>query len=702
MEAVECGAAALGSVLAYFGRVVTLEELRLACGVSRDGSKASNLVKAARNYGLIPHAYKKEPDDLGDLDLPLIVFWNFNHFVVVDGFGKDKVYLNDPAVGPRTVTSAEFDRAFTGVVITFEVGPEFEKGGRFPSLRSGLANRLRGSEHALIFTILVGLCLTVPGLVIPTFTRTFVDNVLVGGLSDWARPLLLAMLGTLIVVIALNWLQQYYLFRMSQKLYIAGSARFFWHVLRLPVEFFNLRFAGDIAARAGLNHAIAALLSGQLASSALAVLSIVFYAAVMLQYSIPLTLLGIGFAAVNLLALRVIARRRVDASRRLGQETGKLISASYSGLQMIETLKASGTDSDFFARWAGYQAKALNAQQELAVYTAFLLAIPALLASLSTAAILALGGDRVIAGSLSIGSLVAFQALMASFSSPVNRLVGLAGTAQEVEADMARLDDVLHHPLDPVTESDRAPRSAPGRLEGELELRNITFGYSRLEPPLIANFSLHIRPGGRVALVGGSGSGKSTIARLVAGVYEPWNGDILFDGQSRAVLGRDALTTSLAAVDQDVFLFEGSVEQNLSLWDVTLAESRMVSAAMDARIHDDVAGRAGGYASVIEEGGRNFSGGQRQRLEIARALANNPRILILDEATSALDALTEQQIDDALRRRGCTCLIVAHRLSAIRDCDEIVVLEQGHVVQRGTHDEMKLVDGPYAHLIAAE
>jgi len=473
-------------------------------------------------------------------------------------------------------------------------------------------------------------------------------------------------------------------------------------VLRLPVEFFNLRFAGDIAARAGLNHAIAALLSGQLASSALAVLSIVFYAAVMLQYSIPLTLLGIGFAAVNLLALRVIARRRVDASRRLGQETGKLISASYSGLQMIETLKASGTDSDFFARWAGYQAKALNAQQELAVYTAFLLAIPALLASLSTAAILALGGDRVIAGSLSIGSLVAFQALMASFSSPVNRLVGLAGTAQEVEADMARLDDVLHHPLDPVTESDRAPRSAPGRLEGELELRNITFGYSRLEPPLIANFSLHIRPGGRVALVGGSGSGKSTIARLVAGVYEPWNGDILFDGQSRAVLGRDALTTSLAAVDQDVFLFEGSVEQNLSLWDVTLAESRMVSAAMDARIHDDVAGRAGGYASVIEEGGRNFSGGQRQRLEIARALANNPRILILDEATSALDALTEQQIDDALRRRGCTCLIVAHRLSAIRDCDEIVVLEQGHVVQRGTHDEMKLVDGPYAHLIAAE
>lgn len=706
MEAVECGAAALGIVLAHYGRWVPLEELRIACGVSRDGSKASNVVKAARQYGLEAKGFKREPQSLRTTRPPAILHWNFNHFVVLDGFGrKGRVHLNDPGSGPRTVTEEELDQAFTGVVLTFQPGPEFQKGGEPPRLIPALRQRLSGSQAGLLFVLLAGLALVVPGLVIPVFSKVFVDGVLLEGRRDWLSPLLLAMGIAALLTGFLTWLQQAYLLRLETRMAVGASSRFLWHVLRLPTEFFSQRFAGDISSRVAINDRVAQLLSRDLATNALGALMIVFFAAVLFQYDAVLTLVGIAVVSLNGAALRYVSRKRVDGNRRLVQDQGKLLGTAIGGLQTIETLKATGGESDLFTRWAGYQAKVVNGRQDLERYTQMLDAVPPLLSAVNTALILGIGGLRVMNGDLTLGGLVAFQLLMAAFIAPVNRLVSLGGRLQMVEGDMNRLDDVLRYRLDPgagAAAGEPPPEAEPVKLAGYLELRGLSFGYSRLDPPLIEGFGLTLKPGSRVALVGGSGSGKSTLARLVTGLYQPWSGEVLFDGRPRSKIPPGVLTNSLATVDQSVFLFEGTVRENLTLWDDTIPLPEVVTAAKDARIHEEIAARPGGYDSPVEEGGANWSGGQRQRLEIARALVGRPTLLVLDEATSALDPTTESEIDQSLRRRGCTCLIIAHRLSTIRDADEIIVLEKGKVVQRGTHDELKGLDGPYARLISAE
>jgi len=705
MEAVECGAAALAIVLAHHGRWVPLEELRVACGVSRDGSKASNVVKAARNYGLVAKGFKKEPQALRSMTLPAILHWNFNHFVVLDGFRKGRVYLNDPGTGPRDVSEEELDQAFTGVVMTFEPGPEFGKAGDPPRLIPALRRRLAGSRAALAFVLLAGLALAIPSLVVPVFSKVFVDSVLLENRRDWLPPLLFGMGFAAVMTGLLTWIQQVYLLRLETRMAVGSSSRFLWHVLRLPTEFFSQRFAGDISSRVGINDRVAQLLSRDLATNALGAVMIVFFAAVLFQYDAVLTLVGIAVVSLNVAALQYVSRKRVDGNRRLVQDQGKLLGTAIGGLQTIETLKATGGESDLFARWAGYQAKVVNGRQELERYTQLLDTVPPLLSAVNTALILGIGGLRVMNGSLSLGGLVAFQLLMAAFIAPVTRLVSLGGRLQMVEGDMNRLDDVLRYRLDAsaaASDGELPPEGSPVRLNGCLELRDVAFGYSRLDPPLIDGFSLNLKPGSRVALVGGSGSGKSTISRLVTGLYPPWGGEILLDGRQRSEIPPGVLTGSLAAVDQNVFLFEGTVRENLTLWDMTVPLPEVVAAAKDACIHEDIAARPGGYDSPVEEGGANWSGGQRQRLEIARALVSRPSILVLDEATSALDPTTESRIDQNLRRRGCTCLIVAHRLSTIRDADEIIVLEKGKVVQRGTHDELKGIEGPYARLISAE
>jgi NHLM bacteriocin system ABC transporter peptidase/ATP-binding protein len=712
MEAVECGAAALAIVLGHHRRFVPLEELRIECGVSRDGSKASNILKAGRKYGFTAKGYKKEPQGLRELPVPMIVHWNFNHFVVVEGFAGQRVFLNDPGIGPTEVTAEEFDKAFTGVVLTFEPTAQLVPGGEKAGLIRPLGRRARGLSAALGFVVLAGIALAVPSLVAPTFTRVFVDQVLVKGLDAWMRPLLLVMAATALVLGALTALQGRYLLRLEARLSLGNSSRFFWHVLRLPIEFFNQRYAGEIGNRVQINDRVASLLSRDLATTALNLMVVVIYALLMLQYDLVLSLVSVVTAVINVLALRHVAARRTVLSQRMQQDRGKLMGTAMGGLQTIETVKAGGSESDFFARWAGYQAKVVNATQQLQLTEIFLGAVPPLLLSVNIALVLGIGGLRVIDGHLTMGMLVAFQALTLAFLTPVNRMVGLGGQLQELQSGLNRLDDVLRAPLDPSArdlaepgmrgDDARTPADGESRLEGYLTLREVSFGYSRLDPPLIDRLSLELRPGSRIALVGGSGSGKSTVARLVAGLYEPWTGEILFDGRPRAEVSRAVLSQSLAVVDQDISMFEGSLRDNLTLWDPTVSEHHLTNAAKDACIHDDITARPGGYGAAMEEAGRNFSGGQRQRLEIARALVVNPRILVLDEATSALDPTTEKLIDDNLRRRGCTCLIVAHRLSTIRDCDEIIVLDKGKVVQRGTHPELVAQDGAYARLIATE
>jgi NHLM bacteriocin system ABC transporter peptidase/ATP-binding protein len=699
MEAVECGSAALGMILSYYGRIVPLPELREACGVSRDGSKASNILNAARSYGLQAKGFKVDLTGLQELACPYIVFWNFNHFLVVEGFKQQRVYLNDPATGSRTVSLDEFSEAFTGVVLVFEPGEAFEKGGQRSNLAMALWERLRNSIGSLLFAVIVGFLLVLPGLAMPAFSQVFIDQILIQGREDWLRPLVIGMMFTAILTGLLTRLQLQLLRRMQIKLAMSMSSQFLWHILHLPVSFYDQRFSGEISSRIQLNDRLASLLSGQLATTVISGGMVIFYAIVMLQYDRILTLIGIVFVLVNLLSLRWVGRQRADANVRLMQEQGKVGGVAIAGLQSMETLKASGLESDFFARWAGYYAKAMNVRQEMGSLNLKLGTLPGFLSGLSSMLLLAVGGLRVMDGALSIGMLVAFQSLMQQFMQPVNQLISLGSDLQELEGNLNRLDDVLSNPTETITERSSSLPAQP-KLQGYLELRNLTFGYNRTTAPLIENFNLSLSPGQRVALVGGSGSGKSTIAKLVAGLYQPWAGEIYFDGEAN--LPRAIFSNSVAMVEQDIVLFAGSVRDNLTLWDSTIPDRNLVQACRDAAIHEVILSLPGGYSANLLEGATNLSGGQRQRLEIARALVNNPSIVIMDEATSALDTETEKIIDYNLRLRGCTCLVVAHRLSTIRDCDEIIVFERGRVVQRGTPEQLQQVEGAYLDLIRSE
>ncbi len=702
MEAVECGAASLGIIMHHYGCFISLEKLRYECGVSRDGSKASNILKAARRFGFEAKGFRREPEALKQMAFPLIIFWNFNHFLVLEGFSDNKAFLNDPAYGPRTVSIEEFDQSFTGIVLTIEPGADFKKIGTKPSIISSLKPRLAGNKLALSYLIIAGLALVVPGLIMPTFSRVFIDNVLVSGLESWIKPLLIGMGITALLLAGITTLQQHYLLRLETKLALSTSSRFFWHILRLPTVFFSQRSAGEIGNRVAINDTVARLLSGDLATTVINVMLIGFYAVLMAQYDLLMTAVGVGIALLNFIFLRYVGKKMATENQRLVQEYGKLIGTAMNGLQSIETLKASGAESDFFARWSGFQIKVANAEQRMGVLMTTLMAVPPFLMAVNTAAILGTGGLRIMEGTLTMGMLVAFQVLMQCFLAPVNQMINLGSSFQKAKGDMNRLDDVLNYPVVQESgESNELSCTEQVKLTGQLELHDVTFGYNTLEAPLIEGFSLTLTPGSRVALVGGSGSGKSTVAKVITGLYNPWSGEIRFDGKQRDELPQTLLSNSVAMVDQDISMFSGTIRENLTLWDDTIPEAQVLQAAKDAVIHDDIAARPNGYDCLIEEGGSNFSGGQRQRMEIARALTTNPSILILDEATSALDPMTEQLVDEHIRRRGCTCLIVAHRLSTIRDCDEIIVLDKGKIVERGTHYEMKDKGGPYSRLIHA-
>ncbi len=747
MEATECGAASLGMILGYFGKIVALEELRVSCGISRNGSSAKNVARAAKSYGLSPHAFRKEPRDLLEMQLPMVIFWNFNHFLVLEGFGNGKVYLNDPANGPRTVTWEEFDQSFTGIAITFDKEDGFVPGGKRPGVGAGLRRRLGNAKSPMIFVLIAGLALLGPGMAVPGLLKAFIDSYFTSQQTSWLFAIFIGMLACFALQLALSWVQQNALLRLQSKLSLRMSAETIRHLLKLPSQFFAQRAAGDLAFRAALNDQVAQLLSGQLSQALMGLLTSIFYAALMVFYDPLLTAIVVVVACANIIVVKFASRARKDLTSRSLREQAELTSAVSGGISLIESVKASGGEDDLFNRWAAKEGALMEANQRLDLSGLPLTVAPVLLTSIATAFVLGVGAVQVMDGNITLGTLVAFQTLMGSFLAPISQVVALGGQIQQISGNLGRLDDILHSKVDPELEQSQeaeleltanqlatrpqesstdqlatrpqesstdqlATRPQESSIEpmrsftkyrkplrGELELRNVVFGYSPLDPPLVDGLNLHLYPGQRVALVGPSGSGKSTVSKLVTGLYEPWSGEVLFDGVPRRSIDREVLADGIALVDQDIVLFEGTARENLSLWDSSLKEAQLVVAARDACILDDLAGRSSGLSSGVEEGGKNFSGGQRQRLEIARSLARNPVFMVLDEATSALDPLTEELIDLAIRKRGCTCLIVAHRLSAIRDSDEIVVLEKGKVKERGTHDQLMAIGGTYAELI---
>ena len=704
MEALECGAASLAMVMAYYGKWVPLEQVRLDCGVSRDGSNAKNILVAARSYGFEAQGYRCELDSIrSSMSYPCIIHWNFNHFVVLDGFKGNYAYINDPARGEVKVTMEDFDASFTGICLAIQPGKDFVPGGKPKSMLQFVRSRLKGAGIAVAFVLLSTVIGYLFSVINPVFTGFFMDRLLTGENRELLIPFLglLALMGA--AQVASAWIQAVYSLKINGKMAIVGSSTYMWKVLRMPMEFFSQRMAGDILQRQGTNASIASVLVNTFTPLLLNTIMMIFYLVVMLRYSVMLTMVGVITIMLNLLVSQIISAKRVNITRVQMRDAGKLASATVSGIQMVETIKASGAENGYFQKWAGYQAS-VNTQNVKYMHINYYLGmIPSLLSSFATAAVMVLGVWLTMQGRFSLGSIMIFQGFLSSFMAPAMTLISAGQTIQEMRTEMERVEDVMQYPTDPNYSDEPLKEDADySKLSGAVELKDVTFGYSRLGKPLIQNFSMSMKPGSRVAFVGTSGCGKSTLSKLISGLYQPWSGEILYDGKHISEIDRSVFTGSLAVVDQDITLFEDTIANNIKMWDDSIEDFEMILAARDAQIYDDIMARDGGFEGRLTEGGKDLSGGQRQRLEIARVLAQDPSIIIMDEATSALDAKTEYELVKAVKDRGITCIVIAHRLSTIRDCDEIIVLDKGVVVERGTHEQLYAKGGYYTELIASD
>ena len=705
MEALECGAASLAMVLAYHHKWVPLDQVRVSCGVSRDGSNALNMMKAAQGYGMTYKANRYRLEHLREkCTYPAIIFWNRNHFVVLDGFKGNYAYINDPASGRVRYAVEEFEKYYSGMCLELFPTDEFVADGKKAGIFSALRSNIRGNGRVLWLVMVTAMLAAVSGVLTPVFSRVFTDDIITGNRVSWYRGFIVFFAATILFQLIASIINTVILRRTTGKLAARSNTSFMWHIFRMPMEFFSQRAAGDLANRQAANDTVAGTLVGQLAPTLINLLMLVFYLVVMIRYSLILTLVGLCTVAVNLLVVQLITSKRIEITRTQMRDQSKLDATTVFGISMVETIKAAGAENGFLEKWSGYQASVNKAKVRFASVNMFLGTLPSLLQQLSNITVLVMGFWSIMNGHLTAGVFLAFQAFMAAFMNPVNQLLQAGQGLQEMVTSIERIDDVMKYPEDTSgkeTMDDEEFRNA-NKLTGLIEIKNVTFGYSRLAAPMIKDFSLTLKPGQRVAFVGGSGSGKSTIAKLISGLYQPWSGEILFDGKPVSEIPKPLFKSSLAMVDQDIVLFRDTIENNIKMWDNTIEDYEMILAARDAEIYDTILQKKGGFQHMVEEGGRDMSGGQRQRLEIARVLAGDPTIVIMDEATSALDARTEYNVSNFIHDRGITCVIVAHRLSTIRDCDEIIVMDHGNVAERGTHEELMRNDGLYRKLIAIE
>ncbi|HAJ97846.1 MAG TPA: NHLP family bacteriocin export ABC transporter peptidase/permease/ATPase subunit [Ruminococcus sp.] len=703
LEALECGAASLAMVMAYYGKWIPLEQVRYDCGVSRDGSNAKNIYKAAESYGFKVEAFRRSPESIREKGkFPCIIHWNFNHFVVLDGFKGKYACINDPAKGFIKVTMEEFDKAFTGVTIIPTPSEKFVPSGKRKSTLEFAKSRLSGAGVAVAFVMLTTVISSLFGIINPVMSKIFMDRLLTGQNREWLMPFIGVMAGLAVIQLVVAWVQAIYNLKINGKMSVIGSTTYMWKVLQMPMEFFSQRMAGDIQSRQATNATIASTLVNTFAPLLLNTIMMIFYLVLMLKQSPLLTAIGIGTLALNIFMSRMISEKRVNITRVMQRDTAKLSSTTVAGIEMIETIKASGAENGFFQKWAGYQAS-VNAQAvKSAKMNNYLGMIPSFFSTFANYAVMVMGIWFVMNGKFTLGALQMFQGFLGSFMSPAMMLVSAGQTIQEMRTQMERVEDVMQYPSDTNVVNVVFSEEKLKKLKGNVELKHVTFGYSKLADPLIKDFSMTMTPGSRVAFVGTSGCGKSTLSKLISGLYNPWEGEILFDGKPRSEINRAVMTGSIAVVDQDITLFEGTIADNIKMWDESVKDFEMILAARDAQLHEDIMAREGGYQYQMTSGGRDLSGGQRQRMEIARVLAQDPSIIILDEATSALDAKTEFEVVKAIKDRGITCIVIAHRLSTIRDCDEIIVLEKGKVVERGTHDELMKLGGTYTELVTNE
>lgn len=704
LEALECGAACLDMILAYYGKWIPLEKVRKDCGVSRDGSNANYIRRAAINYGMTAEGYKVDAEYLKDEgNFPCIIFWNYNHFVVLDGFRKGRAVLNDPARGLVEVSWEEFESSYSGIIIEMAPGEHFVAEGSPKSILGFVKRKMRGLGPSFAFAVLLSAITALTGMLNPAFQRVFLDQLLPGENPGWVTPFLVLVFAVALIQMITAVADRIFSLKMEGKLAVTSNSEYMWHVLRLPVEFFSQRQTGDIAMRKMTNATIASTMINTFTPLILNIAMMFFYLFVMVRYNWILSLIGIASILVNSSLSKFISNKKINISRVMMRDSANLQSTTVSGIEMIETIKASGVEDQFFAKWAGFQASVNRQEMKSQHITQYYGLILGFVTQLSNSLILALGLLFAMAGNFSVGMLFGFQTLLSSFSAPVTELTSARDLIREMRTDMERIEDVLEYQTDVTPEKLKLNENISySKLGGRVEMKNITFGYSPLAKPLIENFSLTVEPGQKVAFVGASGCGKSTLAKLLTGLYKPWSGEILYDGQRLEEIDRNLLTGSVAKVDQEVTLFEDTIGQNIKMWDNSIENFEMILAARDASIHEDIIERDGGYNYVLRENGKDLSGGQRQRLEIARVLAQDPTILIMDEATSALDARTEAEVVQSVHERGITCIVVAHRLSTIRDCDEIIVMEQGHVVERGTHEELYAKGGLYKELVTSE